>query len=172
LIAQLIAFVLAFLVVIFLVLVIHFLSPKKQSKDKRREAESHEVPEMSPTMKTKPHMWEKYPPMIAFEMLYWQGVEEPWRWNSYAQDLIKYADEHLPLKNLEYTLYNASRLDPGYIANMRRIEKLRLKKIRRFPLVAFTYTRGEELVSVDSTYAYQYVIDRIDAEWDRYYGLV
>lgn len=181
LVAQFIAFLLAFIVVVGVFILIQFFMPKRKEqggdtrnivgKDVKR-FEKEEIPAKPVMPSVQRHVWEKYQPIRAFEVLYWRGVEEPWRWNSYTRDLVKYAQEHLPLRYVDFSMYNTSRKDPSYAAYKQRIEQLRLKKIRRFPLVVLTYLHGEEYISVDSTYAYQYVMDRIDAEWDRYYGLV
>lgn len=124
---------------------------------------------------TKVPLYEKYEPIEWFEVLYWRGVQEKWRWNSYAADLIKYAQEHLPLQKIRFIgYYNSSRQDPEYSFNARRIEALRFQKLRRFPLVCINGNRGgsAEFEIINSSYAYNQMIERIDAEWNRYYGLV
>lgn len=177
LIAQMIAFIFAFIVLLGIFVLINLFSPRTKRNDEQDNElgsrETNESPVTRKELRPQPrHVWEDYEPMIAFEILYWRGVKETWRWNSYAQDLIKYAQENLPHKYVKYEIYNVSTLDPRYPVHKKRIEQLRLKKIRRFPLICITYLRDEEFVVVDSTIKYRYVLDRISSEWDRYYGLV
>lgn len=167
LIAQLIAFILAFVVVIVLVVIIQFFVPRgKRSKVRIPEREEGSPP--PPKQKLK--LWEKHPPIETFEFLYWQGVYETWRYNVFAPDLIKYAQEHLPLRHLEFKLYNSNKNGSDYKTYTSRIEKLRPRKTVNFPLVVINY--DQELISIESTRDFEDMKARIDSEWDRYYGLV
>lgn len=171
LIAQLIAFILAFLVLIILVLISQFFAPKQSSVSAVKEKEVDDwKKEMEMKPKRKLKLWEKHAPIETFEILYWQGVYEPWRYNVYSLELIKYAKENLPHRHLEFSIYNSNKNDPEYEKNKARIEKLRGKKTRFFPLIVLNY--DEEIKSIESSYHFEAMKARIDAEWDRYYGLV
>lgn len=171
--AQLIAFLLAFLVLIVIVVILKLLFGRTNGTQTwvQNGQELHPKEEETSTQTEEiEHSYDEFEPVERFEILYWRGVEETWRWNSFAEDLIKYATENLPHKYLEFYTYNSSRQAVGYDSNAKRIEQLRLKKIRRFPLVSINYDK--EIYSIDSSYKFNQICKRIDAEWERHYGLI
>ncbi|SRR5258708_22117704 len=171
LIAQLIAFVLAFLALIFIVIVIQFFSPKKLThKSGDRDGKTSEAEEPTPIPPKVRHLYEKYPPIETFEFLYWRGVHETWKYNVFSLEIIKYAEEHLPLRHLEFTVYNSNKHSDDYARYKPRIEKLRKSKTLNFSLVVINY--DQEFLSIESEADFEAIKARIDAEWDRYYGLV
>ncbi len=171
LLGQYVAIVLAVIAALLLLVVLSFLSRLGRSTNALRDEEPAEEEEV--VVPKKParvvKSWEKYDEVESFEILYWRGVVETWRWNSYAQDLLQYADEHLPFKYVDFESYNTSRQDVNYESRKRRIEQLRLKKIRNYPLVSINHDK--ELYVINSSYAYKAICERIQAEWDRHYGI-
>jgi hypothetical protein len=115
-------------------------------------------------------IWEKYPQIYRFEMLYWRGVSKPWWWNNYAYDLVDYANEYFPWNKVNYySSYNSNSKsedfsDPEFHD---RIVALRPHKRSKHPLVVINY--NEEYIMIDSSVALEEMKDRIDAEWLRYY---
>lgn len=171
LLGQYVAIILAVIAALLVLVVLSFLS--RIGRSSTSEGEEVPVEEEEVIVPKKParvvKSWEKYEPVESFEILYWRGVVETWRWNSFAKDLLQYADEHLPFKYVDFESYNASRQDVNYEARKRRIEQLRLKKIRNYPLVSINHDK--EFYVINSSYAYKAICDRIQAEWDRHYGI-
>lgn len=167
LIAQIIAFLLAFIVLIILVVIINFFLPKGK-KTKNETVEMEEKPQ--PVPKKEQKLWERYPPIEKLEFVYWQGVDEPWKYNVFALELIKHAKEHLPLRHMDFLVYNTNRKSEEHKRYKDRIEKLRKYKTLNFPLIVINY--DQEMISVESNRDFEDMKARIDSEWDRYYGLV
>lgn len=115
-------------------------------------------------------IYEKYPVIYRFEILYWRGVSKPWWWNNYAKDLVEYAGEYFPWNRVEfYSTFNSNSksTDSNDIFYNDRIQALRPHKRSKHPLVVINY--NEEYIMVDSHYALEEMKDRIDAEWYRQY---
>ncbi len=115
-------------------------------------------------------IYEKYPVIYRFEILYWRGVSKPWWWNNYAKDLVEYAGEYFPWNRVEfYSTFNSNSksTDSNDIYYRDRIMALRPHKRSKHALVVINY--DEEYIMVDSSYALEAMKDRIDAEWYRQY---
>ncbi len=166
------------LLAIFIVLLIVFSSllggkshfpkskdPTKDTDSPDGEAESEATPEEHP-------IYEKYPQIYRFEILYWRGVSKPWWWNNYAEELVEYTGEYFPWNRVNYyCTYNSNSSgedykDPQYHD---RIVALRPHKRSKHPLVVINY--NQEYIMIDSHPALEEMKDRIDAEWLRQYGL-
>lgn len=136
---------------------------RKEKEDRERRAREEEE-------SIRP-IYEKYPEVFRFEILYWRAVSKPWWWNNYAKDLVEYANEYFPWNKVNYySSYNSNSKseDYNYAPFHDRILRLRPHKISKHPLVVINY--DEEFIMVDSYYALQEMMDRIDAEWYRQYG--
>ncbi len=115
-------------------------------------------------------IYEKYPVIYRFEILYWRAVSKPWWWNNYAKDLVEYAGEYFPWNRVEfYSTFNSNSksTDSVDMFYQDRIRALRPHKRSKHPLVVINY--DEEFIMVDSSYALEEMKDRIDAEWYRQY---
>lgn len=115
-------------------------------------------------------IYEKYERVYRFEILYWRAVSKPWWWNNYAKDLVEYADTYFPINKINYyQTYNSNSKGEDYaISSVRkRITTLRPHKISKHPLVVINY--DQEYIMIDSYYALQEMMDRIDAEWYRHF---
>ncbi len=134
-----------------------------------------EEPEEPPVKPVSPArelpIYEKYPQMYRFEILYWRGVSKPWWWNNYAKELLEYADEYFPQTKVNlFATYNSNSKSADYNnpSYHKRILSLRPKKISKHPLVVINY--NQEYIMVDSYPALEAMKDRIDAEWYRHFG--
>ncbi|MEP7167083.1 MAG: hypothetical protein ABI758_03845 [Candidatus Woesebacteria bacterium] len=135
------------------------------------EIEGEEMAGEMPTAPVERPIWEKYPQIYRFEILYWRGVSRPWWWNNYAEDLVKYAGEYFPWNKVNYyCTYNSNSVGEDYKDRQYhdRIVALRPHKASKHPLVVINY--GEEYIMVDNHVALEEIKDRIDAEWLRHYG--
>lgn len=114
--------------------------------------------------------WEYYPKINQIEVLYWRGMLARWWWNDFAQELIEYADNNLPLKKVDFYAYNinSNPLNTDWKVYGKRIERLRGQKLSKHPLVVINY--DEYSFMVDSPFRLEQVKDWVDAEWARYYG--
>lgn len=118
--------------------------------------------------KVEEEPWKKYPQIYRFEILYWRAVSKPWWWNNYAQELIEYAQEYLPIAKLElFATYNSNSKGEDFKKHKKRIQQLKPKKISKHPLVVINYDK--EYIMVASKDDLEAMKDRIDAEWMRHY---
>jgi hypothetical protein len=141
----------------------YYAQQKKEREEQERRKREEEA-------SIRP-IYEKYPEIFRFEILYWRAVSKPWWWNNYAKDLVEYANEYFPWNKVDYySSYNSNSKseDYSYPPFHDRILRLRPHKISKHPLVVINY--DQEYIMVDSYYALQEMMDRIDAEWYRQYG--
>lgn len=137
-----------------------FEERRSEESDREEEKENQEIP-----------IYEKYPEIHRFEILYWRGVSKPWWWNNYAKDLVDYANEYFPWNRVDYySTYNSNSKseDYNYPPFHGRIMSLRPHKRSKHALVVINWS--QEFIMVDSSYALEEMKDRIDAEWYRKYG--
>lgn len=128
-----------------------------------------EVPEEVVSQREE-ETWLRYPQVYRMEILYWRGVSKPWWWNNYAQELLDYAEEFMPIRKLSYyATYNSNSKGQDYTNPLyqKRIQALRPHKVSKHPLVIINY--DQEFIMVDSAPALELMKDRIDAEWMRHY---
>ncbi len=172
--------VLFFVVLVIIYTNVQSLSRKKRWKDISPNNDTHEESDLLPEEQeasaeaippSPTPIWEKYPQIYRFEILYWRGISKPWWWNNYANELIDYTDEYFPKKKVNFfATYNSNSKSDDY-ANQsyhKRIMFLRTKKLSKHPLVVINYS--EDYIMVDSYPALEAMKDRIDAEWLRHYG--
>lgn len=171
----------AFLAILIVLLVVFsaLLSSKTTVRKKRNEnpeesqSETPTVDEKeveTPVSRERP-IYEKYPEIFRFEMLYWRGVSKPWWWNNYARELVEYANEYFPWNKVNYySSYNSNSKSDDYNDPefQDRIIALRPRKRSKHPLVVINY--DQEYIMVDNSVALEEMKDRIDAEWLRQYG--
>ena len=139
-----------------------FAPPDEVKPDAEKESEAEEIEEIP--------IYEKYPEIYRFEILYWRGVSKPWWWNNYAKDLVDYAGEYFPWNKVDYyCTYNSNSVgeDYNHPSYHDRIVSLRPHKRSKHPLVVINYS--EEYIMIDSHAALEEMQDRIDAEWYRHY---
>lgn len=176
--AGLVAFatILLFLLFVFTQLLAGSVTKKKHTESSETEQDEQETSKNSVQMKKHEELeeipiYEKYPEIYRFEILYWRAVSKPWWWNNYAKDLVEYASEYFPWNKVDYySTYNSNSKgeDYNYPPFHQRILSLRPRKISKHPLVVINY--NQEYIMVDSHYALEEMKDRIDAEWYRQYG--
>jgi hypothetical protein len=136
--------------------------------EEKEGGEEKESEEQDAPIQQEPEWWEKFPPIRSIEVLYWRGISKTWWWNNYAQELIEYAQEYLPVKRLElFRTYNSNSSGEDYRVYHDRVIKLRPKKVSKHPLVVINY--DEQYYMVASAYDLEYMKDWIDAEWYRQY---
>ncbi len=171
--AGLLAFA-AIIIVLFLVFSVLFAGTLRPHdpvalKDETEDDEPTEKPEEKKEILVP--IYERYPQIYRFEILYWRAISKPWWWNNYAKDLYEYSSEYFPWNKVDfYSTFNSNSksTDPVDLTYRDRIMALRPHKRSKHPLVVINY--DQEYIMVDSSAALEAMKDRIDAEWYRYYG--